>query len=52
VPLGPPQARTSLGIDDAVLALSPDELISRIPGPQPVLLLGNAASGTSVKASE
>ena len=49
VPLSP-QARTALGIDDAVLALSPDELISRILT-APVDLLWNGGIGTYVKAS-
>ena len=49
VPLSP-QARAVLGIDDAVLALSPDELISRILT-APVDLLWNGGVGTYVKAS-
>ncbi len=49
VPLSP-QARAALGIDDAVLALSPDELISRILT-APVDLLWNGGVGTYVKAS-
>ncbi len=49
VPLSP-QARSALGIDDAVLALSPDELISRILT-APVDLLWNGGVGTYVKAS-
>ena len=49
VPLSP-QARAALGIDDAVLALSPEELISRILT-APVDLLWNGGVGTYVKAS-
>ena len=49
VPLSP-QARAALGIDDATLALSPDELISRILT-APVDLLWNGGIGTYVKAS-
>jgi glutamate dehydrogenase len=48
VPLSP-QARAALGIDDATLALSPDELISRILT-APVDLLWNGGIGTYVKA--
>ena len=43
------QARAALGIDDAVPALSPDELISRMTAP--VDLLWNGGVGTYVKAS-
>jgi glutamate dehydrogenase len=49
VPLSP-QARAVLGIDDGVLALSPDELISAILT-APVDLLWNGGVGTYVKAS-
>ncbi len=49
VPLSP-QARAALGVDDTVLALSPDELISRILT-APVDLLWNGGIGTYVKAS-
>jgi glutamate dehydrogenase len=49
VPLSP-QARGALGIDDSVLALSPDELISAILT-APVDLLWNGGVGTYVKAS-
>jgi len=49
VPLSP-QARTALGVDDAVLALSPDELISRILT-APVDLLWNGGIGTYIKAT-
>src|SRR6202012_5998921 len=49
VPLSP-QARAALGIDDGVLALSPDELISAILT-APVDLLWNGGVGTYVKAS-
>jgi glutamate dehydrogenase len=49
VPLSP-QARAALGIDDDVLALSPDELISAILT-APVDLLWNGGIGTYVKAS-
>jgi glutamate dehydrogenase len=49
VPLSP-QARAALGIEPAVLALSPDELISRILT-APVDLLWNGGIGTYVKAS-
>src|SRR5450755_1364642 len=49
VPLSP-QARVALGVDDAVLALSPDELISRILT-APVDLLWNGGIGTYVKAT-
>ena len=45
-----PQARTALGIDAAVSALSPDELISAILA-APVDLLWNGGIGTYVKAS-
>ncbi|MBV9205511.1 MAG: NAD-glutamate dehydrogenase, partial [Actinobacteria bacterium] len=45
-----PEARTALGIDDAVHALSPDELISAILA-APVDLLWNGGIGTYVKAS-
>jgi len=44
------QARTALGIDAAVTALSPDELISAILA-APVDLLWNGGIGTYVKAS-
>jgi glutamate dehydrogenase len=44
------QARAALGLDDAVLALSPDELISAILR-APVDLLWNGGIGTYVKAS-
>src|SRR6202012_5770296 len=49
IPLSP-QARSTLGIDDGVLALSPDELISAILT-APVDLLWNGGVGTYVKAS-
>jgi glutamate dehydrogenase len=49
VPLSP-QARAVLGIDDGVLALSPDELISAILT-APVDLLWNGGVGTYVKAT-
>ena len=49
VPLSP-QARAALGADDSVLALSPDELISRILT-APVDLLWNGGVGTYVKAT-
>ncbi len=49
VPLSP-QARTALGIDAGVVALSPDELISAILA-APVDLLWNGGIGTYVKAS-
>jgi glutamate dehydrogenase len=49
VPLSP-QARTALGIDATVGALSPDELISAILA-APVDLLWNGGIGTYVKAS-
>ncbi len=49
VPLSPP-ARSALGIDDTVLALSPDELISRILT-APVDLLWNGGVGTYIKAT-
>jgi glutamate dehydrogenase len=49
VPLSP-QARSALGIDDGVLALSPDEMISAILA-APVDLLWNGGVGTYVKAS-
>ncbi len=45
-----PQARTALGIDSTVSALSPDELISAILA-APVDLLWNGGIGTYVKAS-
>jgi glutamate dehydrogenase len=45
-----PQARTALGIDATVSALSPDELISAILA-APVDLLWNGGVGTYVKAS-
>jgi glutamate dehydrogenase len=45
-----PQARTALGIDATVSALSPDELISAILA-APVDLLWNGGIGTYVKAS-
>jgi glutamate dehydrogenase len=45
-----PQARTALGIDAAVAALSPDELISAVLA-APVDLLWNGGIGTYVKAS-
>ena len=45
-----PQARTALGIDAGVIALSPDELISAILA-APVDLLWNGGIGTYVKAS-
>ena len=45
-----PQARTALGIDATVSALSPDELISAILA-SPVDLLWNGGIGTYVKAS-
>jgi glutamate dehydrogenase len=45
-----PQARTALGIDVTVTALSPDELISAILA-APVDLLWNGGIGTYVKAS-
>ncbi len=45
-----PQARTALGIDTTVSALSPDELISAILA-APVDLLWNGGIGTYVKAS-
>jgi glutamate dehydrogenase len=45
-----PQARNALGIDAAVSALSPDELISAILA-APVDLLWNGGIGTYVKAS-
>ena len=44
------QARAALGMDDSVLALSPDELISAILR-APVDLLWNGGIGTYVKAS-
>ena len=49
VPLSP-QARTALGIDADVIALSPDDLISAILA-APVDLLWNGGVGTYVKAS-
>lgn len=49
VPLSP-QARHALGIDDGVIALSPDELINAILK-APVDLLWNGGIGTYVKAS-
>jgi glutamate dehydrogenase len=49
VPISP-QARTALGIDAGVTALSPDELISAILA-APVDLLWNGGIGTYVKAS-
>jgi glutamate dehydrogenase len=45
-----PQARTALGIDPGVSALSPDDLISAILA-APVDLLWNGGIGTYVKAS-
>jgi glutamate dehydrogenase len=45
-----PQARTALGIDGTVTALSPDELISAVLA-APVDLLWNGGIGTYVKAS-
>ncbi len=45
-----PQARTALGLDAGVVALSPDELISAILA-APVDLLWNGGIGTYVKAS-
>jgi glutamate dehydrogenase len=45
-----PQARTALGIDAGVTALSPDELISAILA-APVDLLWNGGIGTYVKSS-
>jgi glutamate dehydrogenase len=45
-----PQARTALGIDPGVIALSPDDLISAILA-APVDLLWNGGIGTYVKAS-
>jgi glutamate dehydrogenase len=45
-----PQARAALGIDDDVLALTPDQLISAILS-APVDLLWNGGIGTQVKAS-
>src|SRR5271166_5904371 len=45
-----PQARTALGIDATVSALSPDELVSAILA-APVDLLWNGGIGTYVKAS-
>ncbi len=49
VPLSP-QARAALGIDEGILAVSPDELISAILQ-APVDLLWNGGIGTYVKAS-
>jgi glutamate dehydrogenase len=49
VPLTP-QARLALGLDDTVLALAPDQLISAILA-APVDLLWNGGIGTYVKAS-
>ncbi len=49
VPLSP-QARAALGVDDTVLAPSPDELISRILT-APVDLLWNGGVGTYIKAT-
>src|SRR5262249_55020485 len=49
IPLLPP-VRSALGIDDGVLALSPDELISAILA-APVEMLWNGGIGTYVKAS-
>jgi glutamate dehydrogenase len=49
VPLSP-QARAVLGVDDGVLALAPDELISAILT-APVDLLWNGGIGTYVKAT-
>ena len=46
-----PQARTVLGLDEGVVALSPDELISGILA-APVDLLWNGGIGTYVKASD
>jgi glutamate dehydrogenase len=45
-----PQARTVLGLDESVVALSPDELIAGILA-APVDLLWNGGIGTYVKAS-
>ena len=45
-----PQARAALGIDEAVTALTPDQLISAILS-APVDLLWNGGIGTYVKAS-
>src|SRR5207342_1612359 len=45
-----PQARTALGLDDSVHALTPDQLISAILA-APVGLLWNGGIGTYVKAS-
>jgi glutamate dehydrogenase len=45
-----PQARAALGLDDAVAALSPDDLINAILK-APVDLLWNGGIGTYVKAS-
>jgi glutamate dehydrogenase len=49
VPLSP-QARLALGLDDSVLTLAPDQLISAILA-APVDLLWNGGIGTYVKAS-
>jgi glutamate dehydrogenase len=49
VPLSP-QARLSLGLDDTVLTLAPDQLISAILA-APVDLLWNGGIGTYIKAS-
>jgi glutamate dehydrogenase len=46
-----PQARTALGLDAGIIALSPDELISAILA-APVDLLWNGGIGTYVKGSE
>jgi glutamate dehydrogenase len=46
-----PQARTALGLDAAIIALSPDELISAILA-APVDLLWNGGIGTYVKGSD
>src|SRR5579863_5285064 len=45
-----PQARTVLGLDEGVVALSPDELISAVLA-APVDLLWNGGIGTYIKAS-
>ena len=49
VPISP-QARLALGLDDAITALSPDQLISAILT-APVDLLWNGGIGTYIKAS-
>ena len=46
-----PQARTVLGLDEGIVALSPDELIAGILA-APVDLLWNGGIGTYVKASD